>query len=191
MNKTSLRQHLRRLRAAVPPTARQRAARAAARLARPLLLRARRVGFYWPHGAEFDLAPLLRHAQTMRIGCYLPVVPRPRQRVMRFARLRRGQPLHKNRYGIPEPLDAHPLRARQLDLLFVPLVGVDVDGYRLGMGGGYYDATLAYLAHRRHWKKPLLIGVGYACQRVQVVPRDAWDVPLDGYLSEAGLAIFA
>jgi 5-formyltetrahydrofolate cyclo-ligase len=59
------------------------------------------------------------------------------------------------------------------------------------MGGGYYDATLAYLAHRRHWKKPLLIGVGYACQRVQVVPRDAWDVPLDGYLSEAGLAIFA
>ena len=52
-------------------------------------------------------------------------------------------------------------------------------GNRLGMGGGYYDRALAY--KRQFPKKPpYLIGVAHACQQVESLPVEAWDVPLDG-----------
>jgi 5-formyltetrahydrofolate cyclo-ligase len=70
------------------------------------------------------------------------------------------------------------------------LVGFDHQGHRLGMGGGYYDATLAYLTRRRVWKKPLLIGVGFECQRVERLPHDPWDAPLDAALTEHNLYVF-
>jgi 5-formyltetrahydrofolate cyclo-ligase len=103
---------------------------------------------------------------------------------MRFGRVGRTTRMAPNRYGIPEPLDARPLRARQLDLLLMPLVGFDHRGYRLGMGGGYYDATLAFMQHRRLWRKPRLVGIAYECQRVEALPHDPWDMPLDAVLTE-------
>ena len=95
-----------------------------------------------------------------------------------------------NRYGIPEPMDTQPRSARQLDLLLIPLVGFDSAGHRLGMGGGYYDATLAFLRHRRHWRKPRLLGVAYECQKVEALPHDPWDMPLDAVLTERRLYRF-
>jgi 5-formyltetrahydrofolate cyclo-ligase len=70
------------------------------------------------------------------------------------------------------------------------MLGFDGEGYRVGMGGGYYDATLAFLAHRRRWRRPALIGVAYAAQEVEYAPRDTWDIPLDAALTEAGLRRF-
>ena len=189
--KSTLRRELKAQRAAIKPDARRTASQHALRLAlrHGLLLRARRIGFYLPHGTEFDVRPLLNQALWMRRECCLPVVP-ARGRVLRFARLNGDNVMTPNRYGIPEPSDARPLRARQLDVLFVPLVGIDDQGYRLGMGGGYYDATLAYRRRGRNGKKPLLIGVGYACQRVASLPHEAWDMPLDALLTERQLIFF-
>lgn len=191
MNKSSLRRQLKAARKAISLPERRLAARAAVRLAlrHGLLLNARRIGLYLPHGAEFDAHGLLNQALGMRRECYLPMLP-PRGRVLRFGRLGRATRMSTNRYGIAEPLDARPLRAQQLDLLLVPLVGFDAHGYRLGMGGGYYDATLAFMRHRRHWRKPRLVGVAYECQRVDTLPHDAWDMPLDAVLTERQLYRF-
>lgn len=191
IDKYTLRRRLKAARNALDPAARRQAARASLRLAlhHGLLLRARRIGFYLPQGGEFDAHPLLEQALGMRRKCYLPVLPR-RGRVMRFGRVGRKTPMRENRYGIPEPIDPHPLRARQLDLLLMPLVGFDARGHRLGMGGGYYDATLAFMLHRRHWRKPRLIGIAYECQRVDALPHDPWDMPLDGVLTERQLYRF-
>lgn len=191
-NKPALRRQLKAQRAAVKPDARRAASRRVLRLAlrHGLLLRARRIGFYLPHGAEFDLRPLLNQALWMKRTCCLPIIPTGRGRVLRFARLNGHNPMSANRYGIPEPWDARPLRARQLDVLFIPLLGFDDHGHRLGMGGGYYDATLAYRRRRHLWKKPLLIGVGFECQRVASLPHDSWDVPLDAALTERSLVFF-
>lgn len=185
IDKPALRQRLKAARAAIRPDLRHQAARQALRqaLRHGLLLRARRVGFYLPHNSEFDVLPILNQALWMQRVCYLPVVP-ARGRLLRFARVHSKNPMTENRYGIAEPWDARPLAARQLDLLFVPLVGFDLKGNRLGMGGGYYDATLAYLARRQRWRKPRLVGVGYECQRVEALPSDAWDTPLDAMLTE-------
>ncbi len=186
MNKSTLRRQLRAARSAIRPDQRRIAGRNATRLALRvgLLLRARRIGFYLPHNAEFDVTPLLNQALWMNRGCYLPVIPQRQAQPMRFGLVHDRHIMLANRYGIHEPQDLRPLRARQLDLLLVPLVGFDDAGYRLGMGGGYYDATLAYLGRRRHWKKPFLVGIGYECQRVAQLPRDPWDRPLDAVLTE-------
>ena len=82
------------------------------------------------------------------------------------------------------------MNARRLDVMLLPLVGFDSEGRRLGMGGGYYDATLAYLRSRRRWRKPLLVGVAYACQQLKEVPAEPWDVRLDMILTEKGLIRF-
>ncbi|MEQ1662031.1 MAG: 5-formyltetrahydrofolate cyclo-ligase [Thiobacillus sp.] len=191
MNKSSLRRQLKAARKAISPTERRLAARASVRLALRfgLLLNARRIGLYLPHGAEFDAHGLLNQLLGMRRECFLPILP-PHGRVMRFGRLGRTTRMTTNRYGIAEPLDTKPLRARQLDLLLMPLVGFDDQGYRLGMGGGYYDATLAFMRHRRHWRKPRLVGLAYECQRVGSLPHDAWDMPLDAVLTERQLYRF-
>jgi len=191
MNKSTLRRQLKAARNALNPAARRQAARASLRLAlrHGLLLRAKRIGLYLPHGGEFDAHLLLNQVLWMRRECYLPVLP-PRGRVMRFARVRDNTRMTNNRYGIAEPLDARPLRARQLDLLLMPLVGFDNQGYRLGMGGGFYDATLAFMRHRRSWRKPRLVGIAYEFQRVDTLPHDPWDMPLDAVLTERQLYRF-
>ncbi|HQT30300.1 MAG TPA: 5-formyltetrahydrofolate cyclo-ligase [Thiobacillus sp.] len=191
MNKSALRRQLKSARNAYTPAARRQAARASLRLAlrHGLLLRARRIGVYLPHGGEFDAQLLISQIQLMRRECYAPVLPQ-RGRVLRFARIQRNTPMTRNRFGIAEPVDARPLRARQLDLLLLPLVGFDQQGFRLGMGGGFYDATLAFMRHRRSWRKPRLVGLAYECQRVESLPHDPWDMPLDAVLTERGLYRF-
>lgn len=191
MKKSTLRRQLKAARNAVDPLSRKRAARSAARLAQHagLLLRARRIGFYLPQHGEFDVTLLMNQALWMRRECCLPILPAC-GRVMRFGRLHASTRMKPNRYGIPEPMDAQPRSARQLDLLLMPLVGFDSAGHRLGMGGGYYDATLAFLRHRRHWRKPRLLGVAYECQKVAALPHDPWDMPLDAVLTERRLYRF-
>lgn len=91
-----------------------------------------------------------------------------------------------NRFGIPEP-KASPrqtLKALELDLLLLPLVAFDSKGNRLGMGGGYYDRTLAHLNRQKGWRRPRIIGLAHELQRVDGLKNNAWDVPLDGIITD-------
>jgi 5-formyltetrahydrofolate cyclo-ligase len=63
-------------------------------------------------------------------------------------------------------------------------VGFDGECNRLGMGGGFYDRTLAYLRQRTHWRRPRLIGIAHACQRLDRIDPRPWDIPLDGVATE-------
>lgn len=154
------------------------------------LLRGRRFAFYLPQGGEMDLLPLLNTALQRGKDCYLPTVPKRLGRPMRFARLGASRRWYHNRFGIAENYDPRPLAARYVDVMFMPLVGFDLAGNRLGMGGGFYDATLAYLRARRVWRKPLLIGVAYAVQQVACIPAERWDVRLDYIITEGAIHRF-
>jgi 5-formyltetrahydrofolate cyclo-ligase len=73
------------------------------------------------------------------------------------------------------------------DLVLLPLVAVDRKGTRLGQGKGHYDRAAAELRERG----ALLIGIGWAVQMLdEEIPADAWDLPLDGFASPAGLEMF-
>lgn len=191
-DKKSLRRQARAARAALSPDYRRKAERRALRhaLSAGLFLKGRRWSFYLPVGDEFDVLPLLNQALTMGKDCFLPITAQRIAQPLRFARLDGRHELTHNRYGIPEPHTRDLLYARWLDVMIMPLVGFDRKGRRLGMGGGYYDATLAYLKSRRHWRKPLLVGVAYACQELDEVPAEPWDVRLDMLLTENGLMRF-
>ena len=52
------------------------------------------------------------------------------------------------------------------------------------MGGGFYDATLAYLKQRKVWRKPKLIGIAHEIQKVKKLQTNLWDVPLDAVVTE-------
>jgi len=161
------------------------------RVAAPLLLRHKRIGFYLANDGEMDLLPLLNQALWSKRLCFLPVVPERGRRKLWFSLLTgRADAWGHNRFGIPEHWSHRWVRAWQLDLLFMPLVGFDTQGNRLGMGGGFYDASLAYLNRRKAWRKPVLAGVAYECQKVESLPADPWDARLDLVVTEKRLYRF-
>lgn len=155
----------------------------------PVFLGASRLAAYWPADGELDPRPLLALARRRGRRTFLPVLRRPTEDRLWFLPYEPGEPLIANRYGIPEPRRRreHIRLAWQLDLLLVPLVGFDDDCNRIGMGGGFYDRTLAYLRHRAHWRRPRLIGIAHACQRLERIDPRPWDIPLDGVATEDGI----
>ncbi len=186
--RTSLRASIRRLRRSVSPAERARAARSVATIAdhELRLHRGTRVALYASMPEELDTTEVIGLA--LRRGCrvYLPRIHGHRlARAMHFAES--GERQRFNRFGIPEPHGAQGLSARSLDIVFVPLVGFDRHGARLGMGGGYYDRALAFRRTRTVWRVPLLVGLGYALQEVERIAPAAHDVPLDLVITERGV----
>lgn len=183
-----LRRQLQAARRALTPGARAHAARLIARHAeRELPLRSgARVAVYAALPHELDTTPLIERARRRGCRLYLPRIDRPSAaRGMRFIEL--AARLRRNRLGIEEPEGQRALGARWLDLVFLPLVGFDRHGVRLGTGGGYYDRAFAFRRWRAAWHAPLLVGIGFACQEVERLPRAAHDVLLDAVITEEGL----
>jgi len=178
LDRNSLRKQLRAARRALTRTGQRRAAKALARRLRnvPALRNARRIALYWPMDGEVDPRLLRRERCLRRATFYLPCLQPWPVATLRFARWARGGRLARNRYGIPEPRDRAPVNARDLDVIVMPLTGFDARGNRLGMGGGFYDRTLAFA--RAGGRRPLLVGVAHDCQQVPALPAAAWDVPL-------------
>jgi 5-formyltetrahydrofolate cyclo-ligase len=151
----------------------------------PWLLAARRFALYTPNDGELDPSDLVDRLLTRGRIVALPVVLPDRQ--LCFYRYTPRTRLVRNRFGIAEPdtRTAPHVPTRALDVVFLPLVGFDAKGHRLGMGGGYYDATFGRL-HRR----PLLVGLAHDLQRVERLDRADWDVPLDAVVTESGIITF-
>ena len=103
---------------------------------------------------------------------------------MRFVPLQ--GPLQNNRLGIAEPRPTEVLAARWLDVVFLPLVGFDRRGVRLGAGGGFYDRAFAFRQLRTVWHAPRLIGLAYAFQEIVSIGAAAHDVLMDAVVTEEG-----
>lgn len=102
-----------------------------------------------------------------------------------------GEPLIANRFGIDEPeAAAKSVAANELDLVLIPLLAYDLQGNRLGMGGGFYDRALAFKQTNRKRSKPLVVGLAYALQQQKFIEPEIWDVPLDAIITENGIITF-
>lgn len=186
--KTELRRKLRAQRAALSPEAQAQAARALDVQVSALRLFhiSRRIACYLPADGEIDPARVVERIGRLNKTCYLPVLSRTQHDRLWFAPMTPGVELRPNRYGILEPVvPAHLLvRAQQLDLILLPLVGFDAHGRRLGMGKGFYDRSLEFLRHRQRWRKPHILGLAHDFQRVDRFPADPWDVVLQGVVTD-------
>ena len=139
------------------------------------------VGGYSPLGSE--ISPLLAMEEARAVGAIVafPAFSNP-AKPFRFLA---GDPSVGGPFGILQPKPTAP--AVDPDVILVPLIAVDGRGTRLGRGKGHYDRVLAPL--RRNGAR--LIGVGWPIQRLTAeIPRDPWDVPMDGFASPDGLERF-
>jgi 5-formyltetrahydrofolate cyclo-ligase len=144
------------------------------------------VSGYLPVDDEFDVLPLLRAAAARGLATGLPVVPGKGEPLI-FRAWAPDGPLVDGVLGIPVPPEAADNVVP--NLLFVPMLAFDDAGYRLGYGGGFYDRTLSLLRAER--AGTLAFGVAFAAQRVDVVPRNNLDEPLDWIITEEGAQAFS
>ena len=144
------------------------------------------VAGYHAHRDEADPALLLEALTRMGAHIAFPRVTAT-DAALEFHRVPDGEILHAGAFGIREPLEHWP-RARP-DILLVPLLAYDDQGYRLGYGGGYYDRSLAALSGGAS-PGARAIGIAYAGQRMDFLPHDAHDWRLDAILTENGLTEF-
>ena len=153
-------------------------------LQHPLFLQAQHIALFLPNDSEIDISALMPVAWEKGKQCYLPALAASGKQLV-FAPIDENSVLELNRYGIPEP-EVSPDEIRQpyaLDLVLTPLVAFDKQGNRIGMGGGYYDRSFAFL-RQQDSPSPHLLGVAYDFQRVDKITPEEWDVPLHGVITD-------
>lgn len=135
-------------------------------------------------GSEVDTGPLLKRLHEADMALALPVTI-GRGKPLLFRRWQPGDDMARGFMNINEPLPSAPVVAP--DILLVPLLAFDSDGYRLGYGGGHYDRTLVKLRA----KKPIVaIGLAYDQQKIDAVPHDCYDQKLDWIVTPSGARSF-
>jgi 5-formyltetrahydrofolate cyclo-ligase len=142
------------------------------------------VAGYYPVSGELSPLPILSYLHQHGVKTCLPVVLQKNE-PLSFCLWNTQTPLTKGLVtSIPEPT-LYPETLCTPDIVFVPLVAYDKNGYRLGYGGGYYDRTLAKLS-----EKTITIGLGYGWQKHEPLPHESHDVILRFILTEKGLTEF-
>jgi len=180
MDKTQIRQQMRKLRQNLSSEQQQLAATQLGEIMATLdvFKACKRFACYLANDGEIDPLCLIHDAMTQHKHCYLPILGK--NDVMRFARYFPGCDTHLNRYGIDEPITEDILSAGELDLILLPLVAFDLRGNRLGRGKGYYDRTLAQIEA----PKPFLMGLAHTFQQVDNLPHDEWDIALNALCTD-------
>lgn len=156
-----------------------------------------RIGLYYDGFGELPTQPLFDWCQRLGYLPYLPVVGSlghaSDDKHLRFAPIYQSKlvniPTRIHSLGMKQNHHRRLLWARELDVIICPLVAVDLNGNRMGMGGGFYDTTLGN-SYRSGAKKPLKIGWCYDFQVVEQLQRQPWDVPLDGLITPSGIRWF-
>jgi len=177
-----------RRRALTPRQQRLAGRRLATRLGRQLwFIQARHVALYLPNDGEIDTGPLIALCRQLGKTLYLPVLHPIRHNRLWFTPYTRSTRMRLNRYRILEPVPrGQPARpAMALDLVLLPLVAFSAAGGRMGMGGGYYDRTFAFRLNGKGMRGPRLVGLAHELQRVERLPMERWDVPLDAIVTDA------
>lgn len=140
---------------------------------------------YWPLSEELNCLPLLTYLHSQCHNCSLPCVTAL------------GTPLVFRSWSPLDSLELCPLFPAGLrlmqptprkevilpDIILVPILGFDRQGYRIGYGGGFYDMTIRSL---RTQKKIIAIGISYACQEISPFQHEVHDEKLDYMLTEKG-----
>ncbi|WP_373018909.1 5-formyltetrahydrofolate cyclo-ligase [Thiomicrorhabdus sp.] len=191
---STLRKTLRQKRQALTPQQQNQHALAARDhlLKSSLLKNSRKIALFLSQDGELGTDALIQSLwQHEEFEVYLPALETLPDWHMGFSRYHSDTLLIPNQFKIPEPdipLGQH-LPGTEMDLVIMPLVGFDVEGNRMGMGGGYYDRTFEFKLSNKALR-PKLVGWAHSCQQVEQLNAEPWDVPLDAIVTEKGIIEF-
>lgn len=148
--------------------------------------RAQFIGCYLSTETEAGTWGIISRAWNMKKRVFAPVMEKKGR--MHFLEVTPDTLLTANRFGLLEPVDGEETPARQLQIVLTPLVAFDANKNRVGMGGGYYDRSFAFLKNRRQLLQPKLIGIAFDCQQVEKIAANPWDIRLYSVITESSQA---
>ena len=148
-----------------------------------------RVAFYLANDGELNPSELILYAWQEKKLVYLPVLHPFNKNTLVFVEYTPKSEMRPNRFDIMEPvLECHLIcPVEELDVIFTPLVAFDKHGNRMGMGGGFYDRTLAPITKLPPLHQPQIIGLAHDCQECPAIPIANWDIPLQNILTPTRL----
>ena len=135
------------------------------------------VAGYYTIKDELDCIVTLKALHAARFKLSLPAI------------VSQDEPLEFRIWDMRSELKPGPFGTREAtgettmpEVLLVPLVAFDVNGNRLGYGGGYYDRTISKLKSEN--SDIVVIGLSYEAQKLDAVPTDSYDQKLDMVVTE-------
>jgi len=137
-----------------------------------------RLAFCWPIKGEYDARHLAKTLRGRGALTALPVVI-SRQAPLVFREWHPGIELAKGPLDIPYPVNSPEVTPQAV---LLPMNGWDMQGYRFGYGGGFFDRTLAAAK-----KKPVTIGISFEFARIETIHPQSWDIPMDYVVTERGV----
>ncbi len=136
------------------------------------------IGVYWPLKGEVDIR-FIKEINNQKTA--LPYSSK--NKGIKYYRWSNNN-LKLDSNNIPAPIGENPIKPSDISILFVPALAIDQEGYRLGYGGGYFDR----LRQKDLWSSiPSFIVISNNCISEKPLPRDKWDLPFNGWISEKGL----
>ena len=145
-------------------------------------VRARGIACYVNKDSEVNTRPLIRATLDQEKRVLIPVVKKGDIELF-FSEIKDlGSELAPGTFGIlePKPENVHPVSLDTVDVMFVPGIVWDREGYRLGWGRGYFDRVIKNLP--QHVRSA---GLAFNMQLIGKVPRDQFDVPVDMVVTES------
>ena len=141
---------------------------------------------YSPFKQEVALDLILETLKDRSINVFLPkVFPNKK---LKFNSWTNDSKLVKNKYNIMESNSEKFILIDKLDFLLIPFVGVDMNGCRLGYGGGYYDRALEKILSSSREKE--IVGIGYEYQILEDAFGEMHDIKYDIVFSENNIHRF-
>ena len=136
------------------------------------------IGIYWPLKGEVDIRFIKEiNNQKTALPCSSKI------KGINYHHWSNDE-LNLDSNGIPAPINKNALEPSDISILFLPAIAIDEEGYRLGYGGGYFDR----LRQKDLWMSiPSFVVISNNCISKEPLPRDKWDLPFSGWISEKGL----
>ena len=141
---------------------------------------------YQPFDNEPSINKTIELSWQKDIKVYIPKVISKEEIIIN--RFRKESNMSNNKYGIKESDDLETAEFNEIDVAVLPLVGIDVNGFRLGYGGGYYDRFFDQKGELA--RKPFIIGLGYAFQILEISFAENHDLKFDLVITEKGVLKF-
>tara|TARA_Y100001968_G_scaffold128801_1_gene117631 strand:+ start:984 stop:1568 length:585 start_codon:yes stop_codon:yes gene_type:complete len=136
------------------------------------------IGIYWPLKGEVDIR-FIKRINNQKVA--LPSSSKTNG--ISYHDWSNNQ-LEPDSNRIPSPMGRKALAPNSISIIFVPAIAIDQEGYRLGYGGGYFDR----LRQKDLWfSVPSFVVISNNCISKKPLPRNKWDLPFNGWISEKGL----
>ena len=138
------------------------------------------LGGYFAANNEVSIEAIIKTRLQKKLTTTFPVISSNQS--MAMVNPENLKKLSKNKFNILEPVSGNEVLPMEHDMIIVPTVGVDKNGFRVGYGGGYYDRLLKPILDKKN--RPLIIGLVYDFQLIDGLINEEHDIKLDVVVTE-------